>query len=108
MSRITNTYGHALGTLVERHNTRPEHLEQRNRDLQAENDRLRAEVKQLRTRLAAFEDNSAFEQRQPTGGIPLKKWHKQNSLSYWKAYRLVSSGKIPAYQEGRNWFVYVD
>lgn len=110
MSRITpNTYGQALATLVERHNTRPEHLQERNRELEDENARLRAEVKKLR---AALADADIFhvEPRQPAtrAAVPLTKWHKQNSMSYMKAYRLVASGKLPAYQEGRQWFIYTE
>lgn len=107
MSRITaNTYGQALATLVERHNTRPEYLQERNRELEDENARLRAEVKKLRAKLAAAEEVGEFRETPETSAaIPLTKWYKQNSMSYMQAYRLVTSGKIPAHQIGRQWFI---
>lgn len=113
MARITaNTYGKALATLVERHNSSPEHLKERVAELEDENARLRAEVKKLRAALADADIFHVDESRQPAKAervaIPLTKWHKQNSMSYMKAYRLVTSGKVSAYQEGRQWFIYTE
>jgi len=109
MSRITpNTYGKALGKLVARHNSDPDHMAARIRELEELVERQRQLIRELQAAHADSPAPSVFDQRQPPtprGGIPLTQWHKQNGLSYMKAYRLVSSGKVPAYQVGRQWFI---
>ena len=116
MSRNRNitpdTYGRALGSLVSRHNTSPDHLQARIAELEALVERQRQHIRELQAALADSPAPSVFDQRAPerqhTGGIPLTQWHKQNGMSYSKAYRLVSGGQVSAHQIGRQWFITED
>jgi hypothetical protein len=112
MSRITpNTYGKALAALVERHNTNPEYLQERNRELEDENARLRAEIKRLRAALADADIFHVEPAPTATGrhingrpAVTLAEAAKLANISYQAAYRRITGGvkSVPKWEHAQD------